>query len=414
LKVLDFTSVVVGPIATQFLADYGADVIKIEPPGGDLLRVLGGDSQSGQLSPKFLQMNRNKRSLGIDLRTVAGREVVRRLLADCDIVVVNMRRAALVRLGLDAEAVHAINDGAIHCSLTGFGSRGRYHDRAAYDSVIQGAAGIAACNLRARGEALLVPMVLADHLVGLVAVQMILLAVRARDRTNQGQTIEVPMFENVAAFVLQEHIGQRAFIPPRGPSGDLRVLDQNARPIRTLDGYLCVSANTDRQAQALFDAIGRSELKSDPRFATVAARYRNVEEYFAIRNAAFGQKTTADWLDILQAQDVPAMPVNTFESLLEDPHLREVGLLEEVDCPEEGAFIQVGLPNRFSGGRRETCSPAPALGQHGRAILRNAGFSDAEIEALTSSGVVIARDRVDQSEAPDAHNDVAPTRGQET
>ena len=266
IRVVDLTTVVVGPTATLFLADYGADVIKVEAPGGDLLRTLGGKSNSGQLSGKFTHFNRNKRSLALDLKREEGREALHRLLATADVFIANVRPAALARLGLDAEALRSRYPRLVVCNLMGFGSAGRYRDRPAYDTIIQGFAGVTDTNRRALGEPRFVPMVFADHIVGLIATQCIIAALFQRDRTGEGQAIEVPMFENVAAFVLAEHMGDLSFVPPRGPSGDLRVLDPLGKPVATKDGYICVSANTDAQAFALFDAIGRPELKSDPAF----------------------------------------------------------------------------------------------------------------------------------------------------
>ena len=283
IRVVDLTTVVVGPTATLFLADYGADVIKVEAPGGDLLRTLGGKSQSGQLSGKFMHFNRNKRSLALDLKREEGREALHRLLATADVFIANVRPAALGRLGLDAESLRSRYPRLVVCNLMGFGSAGRYRDRPAYDTIIQGFAGVTDTNRRALGEPRFVPMVFADHIVGLIATQCIIAALFQRDRTGEGQAIEVPMFENVAAFVLAEHMGDLSFVPPRGPSGDLRVLDPLGKPVATKDGYICVSANTDAQAFALFDAIGRPELKSDPRFSSVKARLANVRAYFELR-----------------------------------------------------------------------------------------------------------------------------------
>ena len=223
---LDFTSVVVGSVATQFLADYGADVVKIEAPGGDLLRRMGWASLSGELSPKFLQMNRNKRSLYIDLRKADGRATVGTMMENVDVMVVNMRGPALEKLGLTYEDACTVNKRIIHCNIMGFGKRVQYYGKPAYDTIIQAGAGVAACNERMTGEPRFVPMVFADHLVALIAGQMILLALRARDLTGVSQSIEVPMVENVASFVLQEHMGQKAFVPERGDTGDQRISTQ--------------------------------------------------------------------------------------------------------------------------------------------------------------------------------------------
>ena len=400
VKVLDFSSVVVGPAATMFLADYGAEVIKVEAPEGDILRRLGGASRSGQLSPKFIQMNRSKRSLAIDLRSQGARRAVRKLIESTDIMVVNMRSPALAKLGLTFEDALDLNPRIIHCAMMGFGRGGRHFDRPAYDTIIQGGGGIAACFQRQTGEPQFVPMVMADHLVSLIAAQMILLALRARDLTGEAQSVEVPMFENVASFVLQEHIGQKAFEPARGETGDARNFDPNARPVRTRDGYICISANTDRQVHGFFDAIGRPELSTDPRFDSVSARVENVAEFFEIRNHSLAGRTTAEWMEAFERRDVPAFPLNGLDDLLEDPHLREAGLFETLEYREEGTVRHMRPANPFTGGRRRSPTPAPALGEHSVEILREAGEPEARISRMVASGVVVAGLRSDAKETP--------------
>ena len=302
IRVVDLTTVVVGPTATLYLADYGADVIKVEAPGGDLLRSIGGQSNSGELSGKFMHFNRNKRSLVLDLKREEGRDALHRLLATADVFIANIRPAALERLGLGVDALRGRHPRLILCNLMGFGRGGRYRDRPAYDTIIQGLSGVTDCNARVLGEPRFVPMVFADHVVGLIAAQCILAALFVREKSGEGQAIEVPMFENVAAFVLAEHMGDFTFVPPRGKSGDVRVLDPLAKPVATKDGHICVSANTDAQAFALFDAIGRPELKSDPRFSSVKARLANVRAYFEVRAAGFRMRTTQEWLDVLESR----------------------------------------------------------------------------------------------------------------
>jgi crotonobetainyl-CoA:carnitine CoA-transferase CaiB-like acyl-CoA transferase len=347
IRVVDLTTVVVGPTATLYLADYGAEIIKVEAPGGDLLRRLGGGSKSGELSGKFMHFNRNKRSLVLDLKHPRGRAALDRLIATADVFITNMRASALDRLGLGATVLRERQPRLIVCTLMGFGRDGRYRDRPAYDTIIQGLAGVADCNRRAMGEPRFVPLVFADHVVGLIAAQCVLAALLRRERTGDGEAIEVPMFENMAAFVLAEHFGDLTFIPPPGPPGDARVLDPLAKPVATSDGHICVSANTDAQAFALFDAIGRPELKSDPRFGSVAARLANVRAYFDLRAEAFRSRTTAEWLQILAQADIPAGRVHTLESLCEDEHLADTGFFRQIDHPVEGRIVTMEFPNGF-------------------------------------------------------------------
>ncbi len=389
IRVLDLTSIVVGPVATQFLGDYGADVVKIEAPSGDLLRQLGGQSKSGSLSPKFMNLNRNKRSLAIDMKAPGARPVMEKLLATSDVVVTNMRPNALKRLGLDYESARKRRPDVIYCHVVGFGTKGRYAGKPAYDTIIQGMSGVAATNYRAHGEPRYLPMVMADHIVGFVVIQFVLMALLHRHQTGEGQYVEIPMFENMTSFVLAEHMGQLVHVGSDGPSGDLRVLDPLAQPTKTKDSYICVSANSDKQAFALFDAIGRPELKDDPRFCSVKARFRNVSEYHRVRNAGLLQKTTAEWVEIFDKLDVPAMPFNTFEDLIADPHIADVGLINEVDHPFEGRIRNVRLPTKTTAGWDETVRPAPAVGQDTTAILRDLGFAPDAISEMVDSGAVV-------------------------
>lgn len=389
VRVVDLTSVVVGPLCTQILADHGADVIKVESPAGDLGRTIGGLGVTPSMGPKFLHLNRNKRSLVLDLKKPAGYAALMKLVERTDVLVWNVRPASMARLKLGYDDVRKANPKIIYCGMFGFGQDGRYRTKPAYDSIIQGSAGVAALYHRAAGEPRYLPMVMADKTVGLIAVQMILMALFQRGRTGEGQSIEIPMFENMATFVLSEHMYLRTFDPPRGPTGDPRLLDPQAKPLATKDGYICVSANTQAQAFALFDAIGRPEMKTDERFSTIPARFRNVAEYFRIRAEALKEKTTAEWLEIFDECDVPAMPYHTLDSLMEDPHLKEVGLFETIAHPTEGNIVNMRLANKLSGGARRDFMPAPKIGQHSVEILAELGYGDDEIRNMVDGSVTV-------------------------
>jgi len=389
IRVIDLSSVVVGPMVSLMLADYGADVIKVEPPTGDIVRALAGRAVTPGMSPKFLHLNRNKRSLALDLKRPEAHRALMRLLKNADVLLWNVRPSAMARLKLSYDDVRAVNPKIIYCGIVGFGQGGRYRNKPAYDSIIQGAGGIAALNHRAMGEPRYVPIVMADKTTGLIATQMVLMALYHREKTGEGQAIEVPMFENITRFVLEEHMYHLTFDPPIGSAGDPRIFDPLARPAQTRDGWISVSANTDAQAFAVFDAIGRPELKTDPRFSSVAARFKHVPEYFAIRAEGLKQKTTAEWLAIFDETDVPAMQYHTLESLLDDEHLRDVGFFRKIEHPTEGRIVDMALPNRSTAGARTDFMPAPKVGQHSIEIMREAGLSDAEIAQMIADGVMI-------------------------
>jgi crotonobetainyl-CoA:carnitine CoA-transferase CaiB-like acyl-CoA transferase len=341
------------------------------------------------MGPKFLHLNRNKRSIVLDLKIPAGHQALLKLIERADVLVWNIRPAAMVRMKLSYEDVRRANPKIIYTGMFGFGQGGRYREKPAYDSIIQGSAGVAALYHRATGEPRYLPMVVADKTVGLIAVQMILMALFHRERTGEGQSIEIPMFENMAAFVLSEHMYLKTFDPPRGPTGDPRLLDPQAKPLATKDGYVCVSANTQAQAFALFEAIGRPELRTDERFSTIAARFRNVGEYFRIRAEALKEKTSAEWLEIFDRYDIPSMPYHTLDTLIEDPHLEEVGLFETIEHPTEGRIVNMTLPNKLSGGARRDFSAAPKIGQHSVEILVEAGYSEDEIKTMIETKVTL-------------------------
>ena len=392
VKVLDLTAVVVGPSCTLTLAEQGAEVVKLESPEGDLLRKLGGPAPSPDMSPKFIHFNRGKRSIAVDLKTAEGMAVLARLAEQADVLVTNMRGGALKRLGITWDALRPRNPRLVFCVIAGFGSRGRHHDSPAYDTIIQGMSGFAAALGRVTGEPRYAPFVLCDHITGIVASQAITAALFARERSGPGegggQAIEVPMYESMAHFVLTEHMFKRTF-DRAGATGDPRVMNPDAKPIPTQDGYIAVSANTDAQAFAFFDAIGRPELRDDPRFNSVVARFRNVDAYFTLRAEALRQRPTAEWAAEFRRREIPAMPYATIEGLLEDPHLWETGLLRQEVHPTEGAMTGLGRPVSFSAAGPDELRLAPRLSADARAVLAEAGYTPAEIDALLG-GVVVA------------------------
>ena len=386
VRVVDLTTVVVGPICTRTLADYGADVIKVEAPGGDLLRTMAEGSRTPGMSGKFINFNRNKRSIVLDLKNKDGHAALLRLIARADVFVSNVRPEALARAGLDHASLAKLNPRLIHCSILAFGRGGRYYNRPAYDPIVQSLSGVAGTIARATGEPRFVPMVMSDHTSGLIAAQCIGFALYRREKTGTGEAIDVPMLENMASFVASEHLGAATFDPPVGPTGDGRLLSPNYRPLPTKDGYVTVRPNTNAQALAFFDAIGRPELKTDPRFDSAAARTKNAAAYFEVQREGLAGKTTDEWVELFDRLDVPAARYNSIDDLLTDPHLEDVGFFQPEDHPTEGRLRRTRLANTFSGGAREDETHAPRTGEHTRAVLAEAGYSEAEITALLASG----------------------------
>jgi crotonobetainyl-CoA:carnitine CoA-transferase CaiB-like acyl-CoA transferase len=393
VRIVDLTSVVVGPLATQIMADHGADVVKVEAPSGDIVRSLAGKGRNPNMSGKFLHLNRNKRSIALDLKKPAAFDALLKILSTADAMIWNMRPPAMKRLKLTYEDVCKVNPKIITCGMYGFGQGGRYRNKPAYDSIIQGSGGIAALYQMGTGEPRYLPMVVADRTVGLIAVQMILMALYHREKTGHGQAIELPMFENIVKATLEEHMYLRTFVPrgdeKAGEMGDPRLIDPHSRPLPTKDGYICISANTDAQAFAVFDAFGKPELKTDPRLCDVAARFKNTTLYFATRAEGLKQKTTAEWMGIFDRTDVPAMPFQTLDQIMEDPHLKDVGFFETIEHPSEGKIINMKLPNKLSRGTRTDFRPAPKIGQQSMEILREAGLSDTDIASLFRSGAAV-------------------------
>jgi crotonobetainyl-CoA:carnitine CoA-transferase CaiB-like acyl-CoA transferase len=385
LRVLDLTSVVVGPAATLRLADYGAEIIKVEPPEGDLMRVMGGPSHSRELSPKFMHFNRGKRFVCLDLKQPAALAALRKILAGCDVLISNMRPKALEKLGLDAAACRAKNPALVHCLITGFGPGGPYRGRPAYDTVLQGVSGVAGLSAMRDGAPAYAPFLAVDHVVAEITAGAVLAALVRRARTGEGASLEIPMHETMAAFVMKEHLGAASFSPPLGPPGDKRIIDPHNRPSRTRDGWISITANSDAQARGFLRVIGRADLIDDPRFRTAAARYDNAGDWFALR-AALEANTSSHWLAAFEAADVPAMPCHTLDTLRDDPQLRAVALTREVTHPVEGAMTQVRGSVLVDGAPAPSEALAGLRGTDTVAVLREFGVANDEIDALVASG----------------------------
>jgi crotonobetainyl-CoA:carnitine CoA-transferase CaiB-like acyl-CoA transferase len=388
VRILDLTSVVVGPVCTARLSQYGADVIKVESPEGDLMRGLGGGSPTGDHSGTYLHLNRGKRNICCDLKQPGAKELIAKLVAGADVIVANMRPQALVRLGLDAQTIRAHAPEKIYCLISGFGTDGPYAGSPAYDSVIQAASGITGLTLARDGSPSYVPMLICDHVVGEIAAGAVLAAIIERNSTGQGCSIEVPMFETMAAFVLQEHLAQHSFDPPVGPPGDRRLLNPHNKPVQTADGWISLTVNTNAQVRAFLTAVGRTDLLDDPRFASVASRAAHVDEWFAIRGQPLTSRTTGEWLEILSRADIPVTACHTLESLPNDPHLRAVGILAHEIHPTEGATIAIRPTISFDAAYPASPEFAQPRGWETRAILQELGYSRAETDRLLAEDIV--------------------------
>lgn len=386
VRVLDLTSVVVGPVCTWRLGQYGADIVKVENPEGDLMRGLGGLSPTGQHSGAYLHFNRGKKNICLDLKKDGAKEAIQRLIAWADVIVANMRPQALERLGLDAATVRSKHPEKIYCLITGYGTDGPYAGRPTYDSVVQGATGMAGLMLARDGEPAYVPMLICDHTAGEIAAGAILAAVVQRATTNVGCSIEVPMFETMAAYVLQEHLAQHSFDPPVGPPGDLRLLSPHNKPVKTADGWISLTINTDQQVRAFLKATDRAALIDDQRFTSVAARARHVSEWFAVRGAPLTSRTTAEWLEILQAADLAVQPCHTLETLPKDPHLEAVGLVTFEQHPTEGRTAAIRTSIRFDDAYPALRQPARERGADTRATLAAVGYGPHAIDELLTAG----------------------------
>ncbi|ONG48214.1 CoA transferase [Pseudoroseomonas deserti] len=384
IRILDLTTVVMGPYATSVLGDMGAEVIKVESPEGDILRQVG-PSRSGEMGGLFLHANRSKRSIVLDLKRPEARAALLKLAESADVLIHNLRPQAMARLGLDYAALAAVNPAIIHAGAFGFGQDGPYAARPAYDDLMQGIAGIPSLMAQSGGGTpRYVPVNIADRIVGLHAAIAVLGALQHRSRTGEGQSIEIPMFETMASFVLGDHLGGMTHRPALDQGGYARLLTPNRRPYATADGHLCVLIYNDKHWRSFFGAIDRPDLAADPRFASHASRIRHTDAICAELAAILATRPTAEWEVLLDAAGIPHTPLHTLDSLVEDPHLAAVGFFTEEDHPAEGPVRGMKVASRWSASQPEPSRLAPRLGEHTAEILREAGLSEAEIAAATA------------------------------
>ncbi|WP_411288526.1 CaiB/BaiF CoA transferase family protein [Phenylobacterium sp.] len=380
IRILDLTSVVNGAYATQILADQGADVIKLEDPGsgrgagGDIMRWAGHvpEGTPRDLGPIFLTINRNKRSIVLDLKEPSAQRAIRRLIKSCDVFAASVRYEGLKRLGLAYEDVAAIKPDIVYVHAAGYGSDGPYAGEPAYDDLIQSASGLADVLPRTDGNPTprILPTLVADKVSGLFMAQAMTAALLHRARTGEGQFVEVPMLECVTSFLLVEHLYDHTFEPPLGQWGYPRVVNPHRKPYPTKDGHIGLLPYTDKQWDQFFEVAGWGEsFGKDPRFTDYATRAKHIHELYALVETVTGTKTTQEWLDLLKPLSIPVVKTNRLDDLETDPHLAAVGLFEQYDHPHAGAYKQLRPPVRFSKSPANIRRHPPRLGEHTEEVL---------------------------------------------
>lgn len=384
IRVLDLSTVVLGPFASQFLGDLGAEVIKIESPDGDIFRAAAPARNRG-MGAGYLNLNRNKRSLVIDLKTRRGQDALYRLVADADVLMHNVRPAAAKKLGIEYETLKSLNPGLVYCAAVGFGGDGPYANEPAYDDIMQAVCGLASLSESADGGPAFAPTVLADKIGGLYAALGILAGLMHRQRNGEGTAVEAPMFESLVSFLLAEHLGGHVFNPPLGSLRYDRLTTPYRRPYQTADGYIAVLPYTSRHWQRFLDLVGRDDLADQDWVMDPSRRSERIGELYRVVAECMPDHDSAWWLTALKERDIPCGPVNSLEDLFDDPHLRAINFFQTVEHPSEGRLVGTRHPLRFIDASQCADRPAPRLGGDGPAILREAGFSDREIEALVSN-----------------------------
>ena len=390
IRVLDMTTVLFGPYATQLMAEMGADIIKLEAPEGDVTRLTEPTRNPG-MGAIFLTLNRGKRGLCLDLKQPAARDAALAVARGCDVVITNVRPRALARLGLDAATLRAADPRLVFCALVGFGQDGPYAEKPAYDDLIQGIGGLAHLALAQGGDApRYAPVAIADRVAGLHALSAVLAALLERGRTGLGQEVEVPMFEVMASMVLGDHLGGMGFEPALDGGGYARLISPDRKPYATQDGFISAIIYNEAQWRRFFHAIGQPDrMARDPRLVDHVTRMRHIDALYAELAAIFATRGTAEWLALLEAADLPCAPVYDLPSLRADPHLNARGFFQPEQHPSEGALTRMAAPVRFSAHGDIPRGPTPGLGEHGREVLGEAGLDEAAIAALVQARTLI-------------------------
>ncbi|HYC35025.1 MAG TPA: CoA transferase [Usitatibacter sp.] len=380
VRVVDMTTVAMGPYATQILGDMGADVVKVESPEGDVFRNAAPSRNAG-MGAAFLNFNRNKRSIALDLKSDEGKATILSLVARADVFVSNTRPQALRKLGLDYETLAPGHPRLVHCTTCGFSEKGPYGGRPAFDDVIQAMSGLAALQGHNNNDGApeYVNTIIADKCAGLTATWAIAMALYERERSGKGQAIEVPMFETMVSFNLLEHLAGETFRPSNAPMGYERVLTPHRRPYRTLDGYIGLLPYTNAQWRRFFTLAGSPQFMDDARFATPAKRSENIDALYGVLAELVAQRSTDEWLALLADADIPIARVLSPDEVLEDPHLQATGFFAEREHPSEGTVRTLGIPVTFSRTPGSVRRLAPGLGEHGEEVRREIGGHSPDI-----------------------------------
>jgi len=391
VKILELTSVVLGPWAVQILADMGAEVIKVEAPFGDSNRQLGAYRNKG-MAALYLSNNRNKRSLVLDLKQDSAREALLAIVKECDVFVHNNRPQVMTKLNLEYEDIKAVKPDVIYCGTYGYSKHGPYGQKGALDDSIQAVSGIANLNELVLGEPRYLPTVVADKTTAITVVYAILAALFHRERTGVGQEIEVPMFETMVSFVMAEHLWGETFEPPLGEAGYTRLMSHHRKPYKTKDGYIAVLPYMNDHWKVFCERAGREDLIEDERFKDLSSRVTNIDETYSETGKILATKTTQEWLDLFSDTRVPVIVVNSLEDLFTDPHLEAVGFWTLFEHPSEGLLKLPGFPARFSETPASIRRHPPKLGEHSIEILKEAGLEEEAIQTMLDSGATLKAD----------------------
>ena len=396
IKVVEMTSVVLGPWACQMLADMGAEVVKIEQPRGDSNRTLGAANNPG-MAALYLTCNRNKRSIVLDLRLLGARDALLALVKDADVFVHNNRPQVMTKLGLDYADLRKVNPRIIYCGAYGYSKKGPYGKLGALDDSIQAVSGIAMLNEMVLGEPRYLPTIVADKTTALTVVYGVLAALFNRERTGEGQELEVPMFETMVNWVMAEHLWGMTFDPPKGKPGYVRLMSKSRKPYETRDGYIAVLPYLDAHWVKFCQITGYPQFIDDERFRTLSDRVRNIDATNETTAMIMATRTTAEWLEVLASSGIPHIVVNTLEDLASDPHLEATGFWQSYDHPTEGRLRMPSFPVNFGATPASIRRHAPRLGEHTLEVLREAGLDPQTIAALTESGAAMTAEQAQKS-----------------